>query len=74
MTLCSFLTELFNKVVSTGFPSSWSRHVIHPIHKSGPTFDPNNYKTIMIGCTFSKIYVTILREMHTIVNVREFWN
>ncbi|KAH9310215.1 hypothetical protein KI387_038126, partial [Taxus chinensis] len=59
-TLNSYLVDLFNQVVCTGFPKSWSHHIIHPIHKSGPTSDPNNYRMIMVGHTFSKLYATVL--------------
>jgi hypothetical protein len=58
--LVSYVAYLFNHVVRTGFPSSWSHHIIHPIHKSGPSRDPNNYRTIMVGHTFSKLYATVL--------------
>jgi hypothetical protein len=54
------LANLFNHVVRTGFPQSWSHHTIHLIHKSGSSVDPNNYRTIMVGHTFSKLYATIL--------------
>ena len=58
--LVSYLADLFNHVVHDGFPSVWSHHIIHPIHKSGATSDPNNYRTIMVGHTFSKLYATVL--------------
>jgi hypothetical protein len=58
--LVSHLADLFNHLVRTGFPSAWSHNIIHPIHKSGPSLDPNNYKTIMVGHTFSKLYATTL--------------
>ena len=61
--LGSYLPKLFNRVVCTGFPDSWSRHVIYPIHKSGPASDPTNYRTIMIGHTFAKLYATALNTM-----------
>jgi hypothetical protein len=44
----------------TGFPSAWSHHIIHLIHKSTPNSNPNNYRTIMVGHTFSKLYATVL--------------
>jgi hypothetical protein len=31
--LISHLDDLFNNVVDIGFPSTWSHHIIHPIHK-----------------------------------------
>ena len=36
--------------------------IIYPIHKTGPTSDLNNYKTIMVGHTFSKLYATTLHK------------
>jgi hypothetical protein len=54
------LADLFNHVVCMGFPQSWSHHIIHPIHKSGSSTDPNNYRTIMVGHMFSKLYATVL--------------
>jgi len=58
--LVSNLADLFNHVVCTGFPPAWSHCIIHPIQKSGPSSDPNNYRMIMVGHTFSKLYVTTL--------------
>lgn len=58
--LVSYLVGLFNHVVRTCFPFAWSHHTIHLIHKSGPRSDPNNYRMIMVGHTFSKLYATIL--------------
>lgn len=60
MILGPYLSILFNRVICFGFLKSWSRHVIHPIHKSSLTSDPINYRTIMIGHTFSKLYATTL--------------
>ena len=57
--LVSYFTDLFNHVVREGFPPVWSHHIIYPIYKSGPTSDPNNYRTIMVGHKFSKLYATV---------------
>jgi hypothetical protein len=38
----SYIADLFNHVVCLGYPPSWTRHIIHSIHKSGISFDPNN--------------------------------
>jgi hypothetical protein len=54
------LVGLFNHVVYTGFPPSWSHHIIHPIRKSSSSMDPKNYRTIRLGHTFSKLYATVL--------------
>lgn len=63
LVLGSYLPTLFNRVVCTGFPSSWLRHVIYPIYKSRPISDPGNYRTIMIEHTFAKLYATALDTM-----------
>lgn len=57
------ISLLFNKVVCTGLPVSWSRHLIYPIHKTGPTSDSGNYRTIMIGHIFAKLYATAFKAM-----------
>jgi len=54
------LVDLCNHVVCLGFPQAWLHHTIHLIHKLGPNADPNNYRMIIVGDTFSKLYVTIL--------------
>ncbi len=58
-----YLSILFNRVIHTRFSSSWSRPLIFPIHKTDPVSDPGNYRTIMIGHTFAKLYVTTLNAM-----------
>jgi hypothetical protein len=60
--LVSHLADLFNHVVRTCFPLAWSHHIIHPIHKLGPSSDPNNYTTIMVDHTFSKLYAMSLHR------------
>lgn len=58
--LDNHLAYLFNHVVRIGFSQAWSHHTIHSIHKSGPSVDPNNYRTIMVVHTFSKLYALVL--------------
>ena len=58
--LVSYLADLFNHVVCDGFPPVWSHHIIHQIHKSGTTADPNNYRTLMVGHMCSKLYAIAL--------------
>lgn len=57
------LVDLFNHVFHTCFPLTLSHHTIHLIDKSGSNIDPNNYKNIMIGHMFSKLYATALHLM-----------
>jgi hypothetical protein len=61
-TLVSHLVDLFNHVVREGFPPAWSHHIIHLIHKSCSGSNPNNYITIMVGYTFSKLYATVIHR------------
>lgn len=42
-SLESYISDLFNHVVCLDFPSSCTRHMIHPIHKSWSNFDWNNH-------------------------------
>jgi len=43
------LLVLFNKILDTGcFQKSWGHRDITPIHKSGPTNIPGNYRGISI--------------------------
>jgi hypothetical protein len=59
-TMNSHLVDLYNLVVHTGFPQSWSHHNIQRIRESSSSTNPNNYRTIIVGRTFSKLYATIL--------------
>jgi hypothetical protein len=34
--LVSHLVDLFKNVVCKGFPSTWTHHIIHPIHNQAP--------------------------------------
>jgi hypothetical protein len=52
------LADRFNHAICMGFPQSWSHHIIHSIHKLGSSTYPNNYRTIIVGHTFSKLYAT----------------
>ena len=56
----SFLPRFLNSVVCIGFPNSRLRHIIYLILKTDSTSDLGNYKTIMIGHTFAKLYATTL--------------
>jgi len=61
-SLVSYLVDLFNHVVREGFPPAWSHHIIHPIHKSGSSSNPDNYRMIMVGHTFLKLYAIVLHR------------
>ena len=59
-TLLDYVIDLFNHVVCIGFSQAWFHHTIHLIQKLGVRFDLNQYRTIMVGHTLFKLYVTTL--------------
>jgi hypothetical protein len=59
-TLDNYLVDMFNHVARIGFLQSWSHHIIQIIHKSSAISNPNNYRTIMVGHTFSKLFAIVL--------------
>ncbi|MCO5559104.1 hypothetical protein L7F22_012696 [Adiantum nelumboides] len=59
-TLSPLIARLFNRALVEGLPEEWTMHTIVPIHKSGNTLDPGNYRTIMIGHTLAKLYRAVL--------------
>lgn len=54
------IVDLFNHVVCLEFPLTLSHHIIHLIHKLGSIADPKNYKEIMVGHMFLKLYAIAL--------------
>jgi len=57
------LILLFNQILETGsIPLSWGSSVITPIHKSGPTNIPGNYRGISISTTLYKIFSGIINN------------
>ena len=56
-----FLTDLFNTLFEKQyFPPSWKESIIIPIHKSGDTANPKNYRGISLLSTLSKVFMSIL--------------
>jgi len=57
------LLPLFNQILQTGsISTSWGSSVITPVHKSGPTSDPSNYRGISITNTMYKIFTGIINK------------
>ena len=73
-------TLIFNESISTGiFPNALKLSRVIPVHKSGLTTDPNNYRPIALLSPFSKslqriIYDQLLTflEKHNILNKYQF--
>ena len=59
----SYLTRLFNTIYNLQkFPRDWGKSVIVPIHKSGSTLDPHNYRGISLLNVLSKVFSSILTK------------
>jgi hypothetical protein len=57
------ITTLFNAVFNSGyFPTQWSKGVIIPVHKKGPSDDPNNYRGITLASSLGKLFTSVLHE------------
>jgi len=55
--------NLFNLILKSGFfPSLWCEGIITPIHKSGNTQDPSNYRGICINSCLGKLFTSILNN------------
>ena len=57
------LTTLFNQSVATGtFPAKLKNAKVTPIHKSGPSNNPKNYRPISNLLVFSKIFELLMKK------------
>ena len=57
------MTKLFNTILRNGiYPNEWSYSLITPIHKSGPTENPHNYRGVAVSNCTSKIFAKILTD------------
>ncbi|OAE36001.1 hypothetical protein AXG93_93s1400 [Marchantia polymorpha subsp. ruderalis] len=57
-----FLTKALEDASVYGFPQSWSLRKIIPIHKSGRKDVATNYRTIMVGIVFAKVFGKLLES------------
>ena len=39
---------VFNSILDSGIPKSFGKTILCPLHKSGPTSDPNNFRGISL--------------------------
>ena len=57
------LCQLFNKILDMGiFPDAWCKALVVPIHKSGSSDDPSNYRGISLLSCVSKVFSKILNN------------
>ncbi|CAB3997693.1 Hypothetical predicted protein [Paramuricea clavata] len=62
-TLSKCFMKVFNNVLTSGkFPESWTEGLITPIHKSGNSLDPNNYRGICVSSCLGKLFCSILNN------------
>ena len=62
-TLSKCFLKVFNNVLTSGkFPESWTEGLITPIHKSGNSLDPNNYRGICVSSCLGKLFCSILNN------------
>ena len=56
-----YIHTLINYIYDEGFfPEDWCKSIITPIHKSGPTDNPENYRTICLINCLCKIFMNII--------------
>ena len=63
LVLTPLLCKLFNLVFSSGlYPKIWSLGYITPLHKSGSTYDPSNYRGITISDIIGKLFNRVMNN------------
>jgi hypothetical protein len=61
--LVDVLCNYFNLVLKTGeIPDQWALSIITPIHKKGPTGDPNNFRGISLTSVVCKIFTSLVNN------------
>ena len=64
--LLPYIVILFNRLFESHvFPDKWALSVIVPIHKKGPTSNPDNYRGISLLQVLSKIYISVVSKRLT---------
>ena len=58
----TWIQDLFNKAIETGMPEEWTQNWIKPIHKAGDRSIANNYRTIMVGSTMTKLFEKLMEN------------
>ena len=56
------ITKLLNLVAKEGFPASWTIKIIQMIFTYGERCSSRNYKTIILGAIFGKLYSFVLEK------------
>ena len=57
----NLLLHVFNKIDAEGtFPRIWSTSILWPLHKEGPTSDPQTFRAISIGSYLCELFCSFL--------------
>ena len=61
---CNLLNELkklFNLALDSGYyPENWNHGMIYTVYKSGPKYDPSDYRGITLTSCLGKLFSTLL--------------
>ena len=61
--ISEILLVLFNEIFNTGrYPKNWASSILVPIHKSGSTNDPNNFRGISLIDILNKVLTRIMYD------------
>ena len=61
------LNSLFNLIYSNGiYPDQWRTHTLSPLYKKGSPSITTNYRGIAVGCSISKLFLSILNNRLTL--------
>ena len=60
--IAPILKDVFNSILDSGVFPKLGETILCPLHKSGPTSDPNNFHGISLVNTMYKIFSSILKK------------
>ena len=61
--IAPILKDVFNRILDSSVcPKSFGETILCPLHKSGPTSDPNNFQGFSLVNTMYKIFSSILNK------------
>ena len=62
-SLASPLGHIFDFSFNDGrLPNSWKSAVVTPVHKKGPTWNPNNFRPVSLTATGSKVMERVINK------------
>jgi hypothetical protein len=63
MTLISGTARsTYNSFNDSHLPNSWKFAVVTPVHKKGPTYDPNNFRPVSLTATCCKVMERVINN------------